>query len=293
MKERIFQFGPKRGLFGIFTEPAKTDLGPDAPAVIMLNAGLLHRIGPHRMSVQLARSLADAGIRSLRFDMSGFGDSAVMTNGKSEDDHVFSDVKHAMDFLEEKQIARSFVLFGLCSGADNSYAVALLDSRVVGAVFLDGHGFWTFRSRAVHYLPRMLRPRSWFNYARRSRPQSALSIGQDSLLGQRKLRRPFGEQVEVERALQSLVDRGTQMLYFYTGSVEYYYNYAGQFFDMFKGLKPRGRIKVVYYPSADHTYTFAEDRDRMFSTLIDWYLSRPWAGSQQEIKTKVSTVSQS
>ena len=106
------------------------------------------------------------------------------------------------------------------------------------------------------------------------------------MLGQQRLRRPFGERLEVERALQSLVDRGTQMLYIYTGSVKYYYNYANQFFDMFKGLDPRGRIKVVYFPKADHTYTFTEDRDLMFAALIKWYVSRPWVGSQKEIATK-------
>ena len=287
MKEQVVQFGPKRNLVGILAQPSGSDAGLEAPAVIMLNAGLLHRIGPHRMSVLLARRLATAGVCSLRFDMGNFGDSTELPSGKSEDERVLSDVQSAMDFLEQKEIAHSFVLAGLCSGADNSYSVALREPRVTGTIFLDGHGFWTSWSRVVHYLPRLLRVRSWFNFARRNLSQGTPSKeGQDAMLGQQRLRRPFGERLEVERALQSLVDRGTQMLYIYTGSVKYYYNYANQFFDMFKGLDPRGRIKVVYFPKADHTYTFTEDRDLMFAALIKWYVSRPWVGSQKEIATK-------
>jgi hypothetical protein len=33
---------------------------------------------------------------------------------------------------------------------------------------------------------------------------------------------------------------------------------------------------VEYYPNADHTYTFAEDRERMFAAVVEWYRSRPW-----------------
>ena len=276
MKERVCQFGPERNLVGILSEPAEKDLRPELPVLILLNAGLIHRVGPHGMSVQLARKMAELGVRSLRFDKGDHGDSTELASGLSEDERVFADVKSAMDFLEQKKVGKSFVLFGLCSGADDSYAVSLRDPRVVGVVQLDGHGFWTFWSHVVHYLPRMLRPQSFFNFFRRRLAKNSATDGMDVLVGQRRLRRPFGEKQDVERAIQSLVDRGTQLLYFYTGSVGYYYNYAGQYFDMFKGLDPKGRIKVVYYPNVDHTYTFAQDRERMLGELADWYLSIPW-----------------
>jgi hypothetical protein len=283
MKERVCQFGPERNLIGILCEPAEKDLRVELPVLIMLNAGLIHRIGPHRMSVELARSLAERGIRSLRFDKGDHGDSTESTGGQSEDERAFLDVESAMDFLEQKKLGQSFVLFGLCSGADDSFAVALRDSRVVGTVQLDGHGFWTLRSQIVHYLPRVLQAQSLSNFFRRSLTQSFRSNGADSLALQWSLRRPFGDKREVERGLQSLVDRGTEMLYFYTGGVQYCYNYAGQYFDMFKGLDPKGRIKVVYYPNVDHTYSFAEDRGRMITALAEWYISRPWVEAQTNI----------
>lgn len=279
MKERVCQFGPERNLIGILTEPSPENLRPDFPVVIMLNAGLLHRIGPHGMCVRLGRRLAEYGVRSLRFDMGGYGDSEASKDVKSDEERVLADIQSAMDYLEAKQVARSFVLVGLCSGADNTFAVAPREPRVAGAVMLDGHGFWTPRSYMVHYLPRALRLQTWLGYARRSLSPRRQKFEEGALLRQQQLRRPFGEKAEVERTLQALVDRGMEMLYIYTGGVESYYNYAGQFFDMFKGLNPRGRIEEAYFPNADHTYTFAEDRERMFARVIEWYLSRPWCKS--------------
>ena len=60
MRERVCEFGPQLNLTGLLTEPTATT-HPELPAVVMLNAGLLHRVGPHRMSVILARKLAEQG----------------------------------------------------------------------------------------------------------------------------------------------------------------------------------------------------------------------------------------
>jgi hypothetical protein len=81
----------------------------------------------------------------------------------------------------------------------------------------------------------------------------------------------------VEHEIQSLVNRNAQLLYVYTGGVTSYYNYTRQFFDMFAGLKPRDRISVEYYPNADHTYTFSEDRERMVERVVEWFGSCDWS----------------
>ena len=275
MKERVCQFGPDLNLVGILTEPAEEDLQPDAPVILMLNAGLLHHVGPNRMSVEFARRLAGCGIRSLRFDLSGCGDSELPSEAKLDENRALLDIKDAMDFLELKHDIRRFVIIGLCSGADHAHAIALCDSRVVGAILLDGHGYWTVRSYIIHYLPRFLGMQVWIYLVRRALSYSKLAIGRRPPIKQ-QFRRPFGKRLEVKREIQSLVDRGMQLLYLYSGGVENYYNYSGQFFDMFKGLNPRGRIAVEYCPNVDHTYTFAEDRERMYTRVIHWYSSRTW-----------------
>jgi hypothetical protein len=48
---------------------------------------------------------------------------------------------------------------------------------------------------------------------------------------------------------------------------------------MFKGLDPRGKIEMEYYPHADRSYTFTEDRERMFARVVEWYRSRTWNAS--------------
>ena len=79
MIERPLYFGERSNLLGVLTAPAAPH--PGSPAVILLNAGLLHRVGPNRLHVDVARRLAEAGFTSLRFDMSGVGDSELPGDG--------------------------------------------------------------------------------------------------------------------------------------------------------------------------------------------------------------------
>ena len=74
MTERIVRFGPEDGLLGILTEPVSP---PRGPAILFLNAGVLHHVGPFGWYVSLARRLAELGFLSLRFDLSGIGDSPL------------------------------------------------------------------------------------------------------------------------------------------------------------------------------------------------------------------------
>ena len=64
MRDEVFDVGNDRELVSILTRP---DGGAgDRPAVIFLNAGVLHRVGPHRLHVTLARRLAARGLPALR-----------------------------------------------------------------------------------------------------------------------------------------------------------------------------------------------------------------------------------
>lgn len=124
-----------------------------------------------------------------------------------------------------------------------------------------------------HYLPRIWRPGAWVNYVRRSLSSEEQAVEEAGVHGKRK---PFGSREQVEREIQSLVDRNAQLLYIYSGGVAAYYNYGQQFFDMFPGLKAQNCITVQYYPNADHTYTLKEDRDQLLDRVIAWYNSCDW-----------------
>ena len=75
MREQAVLFGKTRSLAGVVTDPPKSTEDRKRPAIVLLNSGLVHKVGPNRLNVKLARMLATMGFPVLRFDLSGIGDS--------------------------------------------------------------------------------------------------------------------------------------------------------------------------------------------------------------------------
>lgn len=124
-------------LVGIMTAPSKRpDYGP-GPAVILLNSGIIHRVGPGRICVKIARELAAAGFTTLRFDFSGMGDSLVRHDALPFEKSAVEEVQHAMNFLQVKAGSDWFILVGGCSGAYLSLETACHDPRVTGAILIN------------------------------------------------------------------------------------------------------------------------------------------------------------
>lgn len=149
MNEEAIRFGPQRNLVGIVTAP-EGSAHPDAPAVVFLNAGLMHRVGPNRTYVGLARALAAQGLTTLRFDFSGMGDSRPRTDLLPYIESAPAEAILAMDWLAEHRNARTFLLIGHCAGAGVSLLVAGKDPRVAGAILLNlegGEAAWTEHDR--------------------------------------------------------------------------------------------------------------------------------------------------
>jgi pimeloyl-ACP methyl ester carboxylesterase len=138
MRERAILFGQPRNLVGIMTSPEAADADPELPAVVLLNAGILHRVGPNRLHVNIARRLANAGFHSVRFDMSGIGDSGVRTDTRSFEKRAVQETQEAMDYLGGKTGTERYILIGICSGADVAFETARADGRVVGAYLING-----------------------------------------------------------------------------------------------------------------------------------------------------------
>src|SRR5690606_37848418 len=89
------------------------------------------------------RKLAPAGFLTLRFDVSGVGDSQPRPDCLAEADVPLTDIREAMDFLQSRYGIEEFILLGLCSGAYQAHESAVRDPRVVGTVQLDGYGYRT------------------------------------------------------------------------------------------------------------------------------------------------------
>ena len=101
MSETALTFGVQNNLIGIVSEP-EAQVPRAHPNVLILNAGLNHKVGPFRMSVDLARQLAGNGFRVLRFDSSGFGDSKMRLVSREAEDLSVTDVREAMDALQQR-----------------------------------------------------------------------------------------------------------------------------------------------------------------------------------------------
>lgn len=254
----------------------------DSTGLIFLNAGVLHRVGPHRLHVTLARHFVRRGLPSLRMDVSGVGDSRVARGDRHFEQQAVADVRQAMDLMNARTGTQRFVLFGLCSGADNAFATALEDERVRGLVLLDPISYVTHRARIRHILQRVRHAGGvaaairWGASHIRDRLHREATEAERELpaddSGERQQGRAVPPKDEYSERLLRLVRRGVDILAIFTGSLRQRYNHPDQFFECFPQL--RGTMECRYFPRVDHTFTELQAQHALRSTLEEW-LERP------------------
>ena len=271
-------FGQFENMLGVYCEP--TQGNSNSTAVIMLTPGMLHHVGPMRLHVQLARQLAEQGVASLRFDLSGIGESLAVASQGTSLERARREVGEAMGWLKSRFGFEQFVLFGLCSGADDALATAVHDERVVGVAMIDGCAYRTSRFyRHVllrKYLPKLLSIRKLqtklISLLRSRTTANSMPSGVDI--------REYPEQQIAEQQLRALQARGVRMQFLYTGGAIDNYSYREQFFDMFPTLVQRelasckatrdSQISVEYLPEADHLVMLQSDRVLLLNKLVSW-----------------------
>jgi dienelactone hydrolase len=275
--ERPLTFGPGATLVGIESSSATSRAIAGRPAVVLLNAGLVHRVGPNRLHVAIARRLAAAGYPALRFDLAGRGDSEPRTDGLSFLAGALADAKAAMDYLQQTRGVDRFVLMGICSGAVNALQAAIVDSRVAGAIVIDAPAYPTRGYYVRYYAKRLANLDSWRNTL-----LARNALGRRLFGGTRSANRgnrddfgvPEGEskmpsREEAERALLTVADRGAKLLVIFSGTWSGY-NYRHQFRDAFPTLKKRGAVTLEYFKDADHTFTRIANQERLVGTIARW-----------------------
>lgn len=141
--EHPVRFGPGNRLAGVVCEPS----GMDRPsrAVVFANAGRDYHIGWGRSTVRQARALAQAGVASLRFDISGVGDSRPEDGQEGEvlySARQCADLRAAIDATAAIGV-ETVGLVGRCSGGWAAFTVALDDPRVDAVALLNvGYFIW-------------------------------------------------------------------------------------------------------------------------------------------------------
>jgi hypothetical protein len=277
MIETPHVFGNYENLFGIHCESEAGSRNDNSAAtsktaVLMLTAGMLSSVGPSRLHVELAKSLSQRGIASFRFDLSGIGESLAVGSPGSSQQRAAREVQQAMDLLELEYGYDRFMLFGLCSGADDAIVAALEDPRIVGASLMDGCGYRTNRHYAGlllrKYVPKLLSFHKWQDYL--SGLLSKSKVG-SSTMPQGLDIREFPSQEQSTREITTLIDRGVKLRFTYTSGVIDYYSYEKQFYDMFPSFKNRTEICVSYHPQWDHTVMLREDRHQLTENLTQWF----------------------
>jgi Alpha/beta hydrolase family len=270
MIEHSITFGASGGLVGTLCLPATGRISPLGQ--ILFNAGILHRVGPHRLNVKLARRLAARGVASLRFDLSGLGDSARPGAENSFEKQAVIDIQAAMDELTRASGASRFALLGFCSGALHSCAVAAVDARVAGIVLYDGQAFATTQSR-LRRMRLMLQRHGWAqtvgrrlkrmlgrnNSAPNATPPAASTAHEPTL-------------TEYAQQLNDLLTRGTRVAVAFSGeSLEY--NHRTQFANAMRGLLPVEKIDLAYWPNLDHTVMLLSMQTQFLDWLEHWAMS--------------------
>lgn len=282
LKESVLTFGPSGALVGVLTRPLGWEPGA-APgiAVILLNSGVIHRVGPNRLHVQLARTLAARGAPCLRMDLPGIGDSRPLGTGGALIQEWVSGAQTAMDILERRGVASRFVLFGLCSGADRAFSTAVADPRVVGLALVDPTGiFSTWQSRVLRGARWLRRPAGWMRLLAgryRLTEQAGLWMkgGGDEVAANGGAPTPVRMTPEEGRrmaasALRSLVHRGVRICYVITASQEDRYNYRGQLFHAFPNMGLEELVQVELFSESQHTLPREVDRRMLQETVADW-----------------------
>jgi len=277
--ETMQVFGDYDHLTGWYCQPSAD--APGETAVVMLTAGMLHHVGPMGLHVQLARELASRGIASLRYNLSGIGESLAVAAPGDSLARAADELGQALDWLQAEYGHQHFVLFGLCSGADDALAAAVAEQRVIGLSLMDGCGFRTRRFYPhwfrLKYWPKLRNMDKWralsqSGWQKLVRGRAAKGQSSSMPLGQDI--REFADVQTCQTQVSCLLERRVALQWIYTGGAIDYYSYMGQFFDMFPQLSPSELLCVHHLPQTDHLASLRADREQVLHLVSNWCVKR-------------------
>lgn len=279
-REHAALLGASRGLAAIITDPARGSAQAGV-AAICLNAGVVHRVGPSRLYVHVARALAAQGWVAARFDHSGVGDSPIRKDGLPFEQSAVAEAREVMDAIRQKRGVDRFVLIGLCSGAVTAFETARADERVAGVLMINPWGFdqsaeWNDyvanRGRARKYWTRsFFRPESWWraltgriDYRRLAAVLQRQAAG---AIAAAPVVRTVASRVAAD--LERLLQRGVRVLLVCSEGDE-----GIDYMNVILGSDVRraahGVFEVEILSGADHSLTLLDSQRRVVRIISEW-----------------------
>jgi pimeloyl-ACP methyl ester carboxylesterase len=281
ISEKAVLLGKQQSLVGIMTSAVVTAPSSN-PVVVILNTGIVHRVGHHRMFVTLARALAGAGFNVLRFDFAGIGDSEPRADGMSPLDSSLADLGEVLDWLERERGMSRVVLVGLCSGADHAILHAHSDRRVAALVLMDPSIPTTIRFYAQYILRHLTRLRSYASVLLLRSGLLRMWVG-DIFYGLRS--KPADRPASLEdlrfhnylkQCYREAIDGGVRILAVFTGEMTRQ-TYREQMFDAFPDVEFGDQLMLEFFEGTDHVFTSEKDRARLYKIVLDWMATSPAA----------------
>jgi len=282
MREQVVFFGKSKSLVGVITEPHSASENGCYPAVIILNAGLLHRIGPNRLYVKIARLMATSGFFVLRFDFSGIGDSNARTDNLPFDKSSISETQEAMNYIGSIRSIKNFILVGICSGANVAFNTACLDHRVVGVIGINGsysdsqelEGLNQYLKNSIkerYYRKNLFNHRSWL---RLITGKSNISGIVRFLINKTKSVLSQNENMPFEKIhsmkWSSLINRGVNVFLIYSEGSLALDTFRLLLKNRISGLITSGRMIVEVVQNSDHVFTLLWSQNILIDIIHQW-----------------------
>ena len=274
MHEEALLLGPQQSNLGVFTPAAGNADTLSSMAVICITAGLLHHVGPHRMHVLLARALAGVGVSTLRFDLSGIGDSSVRVDDLPAQEVPVQEINDSIIELEKRGFKR-FILFGICSGAVQALKAAAGNPKIAGLVLVntgsdDGntevnpepavqmyfrYSFWNLNA--------------WKNFFTGKVNYRALIITLYSaviykLKGNNKNVTPVEERLKSQ--IQPFIEQGTSILLVLSDRHTQIYKLYKNIFEKLQCAQ----FKTLVYDDTDHLFTSLSIQQDLIDRICQW-----------------------
>lgn len=288
MREEVFLFGKERSLVGVLTDPTEPKGRSLFPAFIILNSGIIHRVGPNRLHVKLARNLASSGFVVMRFDFSGIGDSKAREDKLPFFKSAVSETQEAMSYLEATRGIKRFILVGICSGAAILFRTACQDPRVIGIVPINNRSYMygfdeetgaRLRRRALarHYLRIALsssfRGKNWLKaMTGKVNYRGLIGVMFNCFRGRFALneRKDFFPVSQFTTDLRSLTARGVRVLLVHCEGDE-----GLDYLRMILGNEGQersvsGLFRLEIIRGANHTFTPLWSQEALLTLIEDW-----------------------